>query len=98
MKGNNQEDFEYEITEIVDVSYNYVEVKFIALVKGLKSVYMARVEEEEPDKVVKICALEHLRLSHQIPAFRLTEERGGSLQGFWEHDPAGMPLYLLCTD
>ncbi|KAH0653020.1 hypothetical protein KY285_030555 [Solanum tuberosum] len=59
---------------------------------------MARMEEEEADKVVKINVSEHLRFSHQIPTFRLTKERGGSLRGFWELDPAGMPLYLLCTD
>ncbi|WMV38146.1 hypothetical protein MTR67_031531 [Solanum verrucosum] len=47
-------------------------VKFLALVKGFKSVYMARVEKEEADKVVKICVSEHLMLSHQIPSFRLT--------------------------
>ncbi|KAH0743300.1 hypothetical protein KY290_031293 [Solanum tuberosum] len=98
MIGNNLEDFQYEIVEIVDVFDNYVDVKFLALVKGFKSVYMARAEEEEADKVVKICASEHLRFSHQIPTFRLTEERGGSLRGFWELDPAGMPSYLVCTD
>ncbi|KAH0743305.1 hypothetical protein KY290_031298 [Solanum tuberosum] len=31
MKGNNLEDFEYEIVEIVDVFDNYVDVKFLAL-------------------------------------------------------------------
>ncbi|WMV38140.1 hypothetical protein MTR67_031525, partial [Solanum verrucosum] len=70
-------------------------VKFLALVKGFKSVYMGLVEEEEEtNKVGKICVLEHLRFCHKIPTFCLTEERGGSLQGFWELDPAGMPLYL----
>ncbi|WMV38137.1 hypothetical protein MTR67_031522 [Solanum verrucosum] len=73
-------------------------VKFLALVKGFKSIYMARAEEEEADKVVKVCASEHLRFSHQIPAFCLTEERGGSLRGFWELDPVEMPSYLVCTD
>ncbi|KAH0781642.1 hypothetical protein KY290_001240 [Solanum tuberosum] len=99
MKENNLEDFEYEIVEIVDVSDNYVDVKFLEWVKVLKFVYKARVEEEEEaEKVVKICVSEHLRFSHRIPAFRLTEERGGSLRGFWELDPAGMPLCLICTD
>ncbi|WMV09423.1 hypothetical protein MTR67_002808 [Solanum verrucosum] len=31
---------------------------------------------------MKICVSEHLRFSHRIPAFRLTEERGGNLRGF----------------
>ncbi|WMV09438.1 hypothetical protein MTR67_002823 [Solanum verrucosum] len=71
------------------------DVKFLEWVKGFKSVYKARVEEEEADKAVKICVSEHLRFSHRIPAFRLTEERGGSLRGFWELDTAGLPLCLL---
>ncbi|KAK4737446.1 hypothetical protein R3W88_001143 [Solanum pinnatisectum] len=73
-------------------------VKFLEWIKGFKSVYNARVEEEEADKVVKICVSEHLKFSHRIPAFRLIEERGESLRGFWELDLAGMPLCLLCTD
>ncbi|KAK4713642.1 hypothetical protein R3W88_019549 [Solanum pinnatisectum] len=79
MKGNNLEDVQYENVEIVDVSNNYVDVKFLALVKGFKSIYMAQMEEEEADKVVKICASEHLSFSHQIPSFRVTEERASSL-------------------
>ncbi|KAH0653016.1 hypothetical protein KY289_030694 [Solanum tuberosum] len=75
-----------------------IDVKFLALVKGFKSVYMARVEEEEADKVVKICVLEDMRFSHQIPSFHLTKDRSGSLRGFWELDAAGMSLYLLCTN
>ncbi|WMV10239.1 hypothetical protein MTR67_003624 [Solanum verrucosum] len=99
LNGNNLEDFEYEIVEIVNVSDNSVDVKFLVWVKGFKSVYKPRVEEqEETDGVLKICVSEHLRFSHRIPAFRLTEERRGSLRGFWELDPAGMPLYLPSTD
>ncbi|WMV38149.1 hypothetical protein MTR67_031534 [Solanum verrucosum] len=40
------------------------DVNFLALVKGFKSVFMARVEEKDDVKVVKICASEHLRFSH----------------------------------
>ncbi|KAH0781646.1 hypothetical protein KY290_001244 [Solanum tuberosum] len=98
MKGNNLKDFDYEIVEIVDVSDNYVDVKFLVWVKRLQVCLQGSMEEEEADKGVKICVSEHLRFSHRIPAFRLTEERGGSLRGFWELDPAGLPLCLLCTD
>ncbi|KAK4379966.1 hypothetical protein RND71_001828 [Anisodus tanguticus] len=85
---------EYEIVEILDVTDRYVSVKFLVWVKGFKSVY----KPEEASRTVKISLSEQLRFSHQIPAFRLTEERGGSLRGFWELDPAAMPVYLLCTD
>ncbi|XP_055818231.1 uncharacterized protein LOC129887240 [Solanum dulcamara] len=97
LKGSQLEDYEYEIAEIVDVSDRDVDVKFLVWVKGFKSVYKPRVEEEAHG-TVKISVSEHLRFSHRIPAFRLTGERGGSLRGFWELDPAAMPLYLLCTD
>ncbi|CAN4123254.1 unnamed protein product [Withania somnifera] len=97
MKGDKLEDCEYEIVEIVDVSDKYVSVEFLEWVKGFKSVYKPR-SEEEAYRTVKISLSEQLRFSHQIPAFRLTEERGGSMRGFWELDPAGMPVYLLCTD
>ncbi|PHU29861.1 hypothetical protein BC332_01954 [Capsicum chinense] len=98
MKGDKLEDCEYEIVEIVDVSDKYVSVKFLAWVKGFKSVYKPQVEAEAANGTVKISVSEQLRFSHQIPAYHLTEERGGSLRGFWELDPAGMPVYLLCRD
>ncbi|XP_004229298.1 uncharacterized protein [Solanum lycopersicum] len=95
IKGKKLEDCEYEIVEIVDVSTSYIQVKLLVRVQGFKSVYKPQVEEEGR---VKISMSDHLKFSHGIPAFRLTEERGGSLRGFWELDPAAMPLYLLCTD
>lgn len=98
LKGNLK-DFEYGIVEIVNVSDNSVDVKFLVWVKGFKSVYKPQVkEQEETGGVEKICVSEHLRFSHQISAFCLTEKRRGSLRGFWELDPAGMPLHLPSTD
>ncbi|KAJ8565948.1 hypothetical protein K7X08_008524 [Anisodus acutangulus] len=94
LKCDKLEDCEYEIVEILDVTDKYVSVKFLVWVKGFKSVY----KPEEANRTVKILLSEQLRFSHQIPAFCLTEERGGSLRGFWELDPAAMPVYLLCTD
>ncbi|GFY85213.1 hypothetical protein Acr_03g0019870 [Actinidia rufa] len=41
---------------------------------------------------MKISRVELLRFSHQIPAFRLTSERGGTLEGYWELDPAALPI------
>uniref|UniRef100_M1DQ86 DNAJ heat shock N-terminal domain-containing protein n=1 Tax=Solanum tuberosum TaxID=4113 RepID=M1DQ86_SOLTU len=95
LKGNNLEDFEYEIVEIVDVSDNYVDMKFLEWAKGFKSVHKARVEEEEEaDSVVKTSVSQHLMFSNRIPGFRLIAERVGSLPGFWELDPAGIPLFF----
>jgi len=41
---------------------------------------------------------ELLRFYHQIPAFRLTEERGGSLGGFWELDHPALPLHYFALN
>ncbi|KAJ6989014.1 hypothetical protein NC653_021798 [Populus alba x Populus x berolinensis] len=41
---------------------------------------------------------ELLRFSHQIPAFRLTEERGGSLGCFWELDHPALPVYYFALN
>lgn len=35
-KHNNLDDFEYNIVQILEVYDNYVDVKFLALVKGIK--------------------------------------------------------------
>lgn len=79
MKGNNLHGFEYEFVEIVDVFYNYVDAKFLTLVKSFKYVLMVRVEEEEDEKVLKTCVPKHIKFSHQIPTFRLTKEKVGNL-------------------
>ncbi|XP_070033852.1 uncharacterized protein [Nicotiana tomentosiformis] len=97
LKCDKLEDCEYEIVEVVDVTDKYVSLKFLIQVNGFKSVYKPQVEEEA-NGTVKISLAEQLRFSHQIPAFRLTEERGGIVRGFWEFDPAAMPVYFLCTD
>ncbi|XP_016471734.2 uncharacterized protein LOC107793780 [Nicotiana tabacum] len=97
LKCDKLEDCEYEIVDVVDVTDKYISVKFLIRVNGFKSVYKPQVKEEA-NVTVKISLPEQLKFSHQIPAFRLTEERGGIVRGFWELDPAAMPVYLLCTD
>ncbi|WMV10232.1 hypothetical protein MTR67_003617 [Solanum verrucosum] len=55
----------------MDVSDNYVDVKFLEWAKDFKSVHKAHIEEEEADRVVKISVSQHLRFSHRISAILL---------------------------
>ncbi|GFZ08951.1 DNAJ heat shock N-terminal domain-containing protein [Actinidia rufa] len=86
------ESCEYYI-EIYDVE---IKVLVLELVHGFKTVFTAQMRQGS-QLTMKFPQKELLRFSHQIPAFRLTEERGGSLRGYWEPDPAALPVNLLSS-
>ncbi|KAL5701500.1 hypothetical protein ACHQM5_026827 [Ranunculus cassubicifolius] len=84
----------YDIAVVVDIDIRVTKVKLLELVDGFDTVFKACenvVSEEEIPQV------ETLRFSHKVPAFQLTEERDGSLKGFWELDPKSMPYCLFQT-
>ena len=71
--------------KVVDI----LRVPFLEKVRGRNSVF------KDGGLKVEIPGKEFLRLSHQIPAFRLTEERGGKLRGYLELDPVAVPSIFL---
>ncbi|KAI3876324.1 hypothetical protein MKX03_032922, partial [Papaver bracteatum] len=50
------------------------------------------------ESILEIPRRELLRFSHQIPAFRLTDEKDGTLRGCWKLDPDAMPVSLSDLD
>nr|CAD1821932.1 unnamed protein product [Ananas comosus var. bracteatus] len=86
------QDSEYGIVEICEHTNTGTKVLFLAKVDGYMAVFMPDRKEES---TIEIAKGDYLRFSHQIPAFRLTNERGGKLRGYWELDPASVPEILL---
>uniref|UniRef100_A0A5B7BZE2 J domain-containing protein n=1 Tax=Davidia involucrata TaxID=16924 RepID=A0A5B7BZE2_DAVIN len=96
IKCSELENCDYDMVEILEENDLWIEVSVVELVDGYKSVFKPQMKEGSTVKM-KIPQTELLRFSHQIPAFRLTEEKGGSLRGFWELDPAALPVILFCS-
>lgn len=93
IKCSDLENCEYDIVEIIEAQNLHIEVLFLERVAGFNSVF--KPQKESASAVMKISTEELLRFSHQIPAFKLTEERDGSLRGCWELDPAALPVHYF---
>lgn len=81
---------EYELVEVLSSHCSVMAVVPLDKVKGFRSVFKPRRNKRFSENM-EIPWNEFLRFSHQIPSFRLTEERGGKLRGCWELDPASVP-------
>ncbi|CAN6467802.1 unnamed protein product [Victoria cruziana] len=90
--GWSKLDFGRHKCSIVEVIADYVaekgvEVCHLVKVKGHLTVFKHARRKHE---------IKHLlEFSHQIPAFQLTDEVGGELNGCWELDPASVPPELF---
>ncbi|CAL5337810.1 unnamed protein product [Camellia sinensis] len=87
---------EYDIVEILQENDVDIKVLFLEPVNGFKTVFKYQMKEGS-SLTMKLPKKELLRFSHQIPFFRLTEERGGSLRGYWELDPAALPVAFFSS-
>ncbi|KNA15228.1 hypothetical protein SOVF_100150 [Spinacia oleracea] len=87
--------YDYDIVEVQeDNNLYHIKVLLLERVSGFRSVF----KPQKNAHTREISRNEMLRFSHHIPSFRLTDEKGGSLRGFWELDPAAIPsqpLYKL---
>ncbi|KAJ6838137.1 uncharacterized protein M6B38_319660 [Iris pallida] len=86
---------ELDVVEILASDSSGFRVSPLAKVNGYRFVFKP---QRGSGTELFIPHAERLRFSHQIPAFRLTEERGGKLRGYWELDPASVPdLFLVSS-
>lgn len=97
IKCSDLENCEYDVVEVVEEDDLLIRVLVLERVHGFNSVFKAHIKKGS-EVTVGIPQAELLKFSHQIPAFRLTEERDGSLRGFWEVDPAALPVHYFSLD
>lgn len=88
---------EIDFVEILDVTSSGFKVMMLSKVTGYRAVFMGE-RIGASTKTVDISFDERWKFSFKIPAFKLTEERGGKLRGYWELDPASVPDIMLFTD
>lgn len=96
MKYYELQNYEYDIVEVLEDNSMEIKVFVLERVDGFNSVFKVLVQEGS-NITCTIPRMELLKFSHQLPAFRLTNERDGSLRGFWEIDPAALPVSYFCS-
>lgn len=95
MKSAELEDGRYHIVEVQSKDNLRITVMVLDQVDGYKSIFKPQIEGQLR-VIMDIPLTELLRFSHRIPAFRLDEEKEGSLRGFLELDTAAIPHYYFC--
>ncbi|KAL9277875.1 hypothetical protein ACSQ67_024887 [Phaseolus vulgaris] len=91
MKCSELKKWEYDIVEVIEETDLFINVVVLEFVSGFSSVYRGKSNEGSSVNL-RIPKKELLRFSHQIPAFKLTEEHG-KLRDFWELDPGALPIH-----
>ncbi|XP_077240568.1 uncharacterized protein LOC143881407 [Tasmannia lanceolata] len=82
---------EYKMVEVLKETCFGLSVICLEKMEGYTSVFKQNGSRKE------ISRDELLKFSHQVPAFRLTKEKGGKLRGYFELDPASVPSVFFCT-
>ncbi|KAH0435947.1 hypothetical protein IEQ34_026495 [Dendrobium chrysotoxum] len=83
---------DYGVVQVVERNKCMIKVMTLTKVKGYKYVFMPKTGSVAD---MEIPIDECLRFSHQIPAFRLTDQQSGKLKDCWELDPDSVPKVLL---
>lgn len=94
LKVADLQNCKYDIVEVLEHNTSCIKVLYLERVNQFHSVFKPQKEGDSAYTRL-IPRNELLKFSHQIPSFRLTDEKGGSLRGFWELDPAAFPNHLL---
>lgn len=84
---------EYFLAEVMEISDGDVTVSCLTKVEGFSTAFMPE-EKGESRSAMRIAKSDLIMFSHQIPAFRLTNEND-NLCGYWELDAASLPEDLL---
>ncbi|XP_061367940.1 uncharacterized protein LOC133310960 [Gastrolobium bilobum] len=92
IKYSDLKNWEYDIVEVLEETDLFMDVLVLEFVSGFSSVFRAKSNDGSAVNL-RIPRKELLRFSHQIPAFKLTEEHGSNLRGFWELDPGALPIH-----
>jgi curved DNA-binding protein CbpA len=82
---------EYFLAEVLEISDGNITVSCLNKVEGFSTVFKP-VNKAESRSAMRVAKSDMMMFSHQIPAFRLTNE---NLFGYWELDPASVPEVLL---
>ncbi|KAL6871435.1 hypothetical protein ACP4OV_014264 [Aristida adscensionis] len=84
---------EYVLVEILRISSDTITVSCLTKVDGFSAVFMPE-KKGESTGAMEISKRDLIVFSHQIPAYRLTNEHD-KLCGYWELDPASVPEIFL---
>ncbi|CAD5169460.1 unnamed protein product [Musa acuminata subsp. malaccensis] len=95
-KHSDLENCEYDVVEICECTDAGMKVRLLMKVSGYRSIFKPEIEGKAV--TMEIPNDKYITFSHKIPAFRLTNEIGGKLQGYWELDTASVPEILLFSD
>lgn len=87
----NSKKCDYDIVEILDRDASHVKVVILERVLGFNTVFKPCQLGES----LRIPLGDLLRFSHQVPCFRVTQEKGGGLNGLLELDPAALPSRMF---
>ncbi|CAN6223039.1 unnamed protein product [Urochloa humidicola] len=82
---------EYFLAEVLEITNGNITMSCLTKVEGFNTVFKPE-KKGESMSAVKVAKSDLIMFSHQVPAFRLTND---NLCGYWELDPASVPEVLL---